>query len=64
MTNDFSRVRGFELRHRVKGKETISRFDAKEFALFKQWVDICKENRYEFEAFVIEDDDHLEPIKF
>ncbi len=61
---DVSKIKGFELRHRVKGKETITRFDVNEFALFKEWVEICQNNGFEFEAFVIEKDENLEPIKF
>ena len=61
---DTSKIKGFVLTHKVKGRETTTRFDAKEFALFKEWVEICQKNGFEFEASVIEENGHLEPIKF
>nr|MBQ4458683.1 hypothetical protein [Clostridia bacterium] len=61
---DASKIKGFVLTHKVKGRETTTRFDVKEFALFKEWVEICQKNGYEFEASVIEKDDSTKPIQF
>ena len=61
---DASKIKGFVLTHKVKGRETATRFDVKEFALFKEWIEICQKNNFEFKASVIEENGHLEPIKF
>lgn len=60
---DTNKVKGFVLRHKVKEKETETRFAAKEYDLFKQWVDICRDNGYEFKAYAIDIDDNLRPLK-
>ena len=60
---DASKIKGFVLTHKVKGRETTTRFDAKEFALFKEWVESCKKSGFDYQAYVIEDDGSLEPIR-
>lgn len=61
---DASKIKGFVLTHKVKGRETTTRFDVKEVALFKEWVEICQKNGYEFVASVIEKDDSTKTIQF
>jgi hypothetical protein len=64
MTIDVNKIKGFQLTHTIKGKSTTTRFAKEEFHLFKEWVEICQKNNFEFEASVIEKNDRLEPIKF
>ena len=60
---DTKKIKGFVLRHKVKDKETETRFDIEGYDLFKQWVDICRDNGYEFKAYAIDKDDNLRPLK-
>lgn len=55
-------IKGFQLIHTVKGKSTTTRFSKEEFPLFKEWVEICRNNGFEFQAYVIEKDDTLKAI--
>ena len=34
----------------------------KDFSLFKEWVNICKENGYEYDVSLIKEDGSIEPI--
>jgi hypothetical protein len=60
---DTKKVKGFVLRHKVKDKETETRFALKGYDLFKQWVDICRDSGYKFKAYAIDMDDSLRPLK-
>ena len=60
---DTKKVKGFVLRHKVKDKETETRFALEGYDLFKQWVDICRDSGYEFKAYAIDMDDNLRPLK-
>lgn len=62
MSIDVSNIKGFQLIHTVKGKSTTTRFTKEEFPLFKEWVEICKNNGFEFQAYVIEKNETLKPI--
>ena len=53
---------GFQLTHKVKGKETITRFTKEEFDLFKEWVEICKQNNFDFSVDVIREGGAIEPF--
>ena len=64
MVKGANQIKGFQLTHTVKGRSTTTRFTKDEFQLFKEWVETCQKNNFEFEAFVIEENDHLQPIKF
>lgn len=55
-------IKGFQLIHTVKGKSTVTRFSKDEFSLFKEWVEICRNNRFDYKAYVIEQDDTLKAI--
>jgi hypothetical protein len=63
MQMDASKVKGFVLRHKIKDKETETRFGREEYDLFKQWVDICRDNRYEHKAYAIDLEDNLRLLK-
>ena len=60
---DASKVKGFVLRHRVKDKETETRFAREEYDLFKQWVDICVDRGIDYKAFAIDTENNLRPLK-
>lgn len=56
-------IKGFQLIHTVKGKSTTTRFSKEEFPLFKEWVEICRNNGFDYEAYVIENDDSIQLIR-
>ena len=60
---DTSKIKGFVLKNRVKGKETTTKFSKKDFALFKEWIEICQKNGFEFNAYVITQDNREVPIE-
>ena len=60
---DASKIKGFVLKHKVKGKETTTRFSKKDFALFKEWIEICQKNGFEFDAYVTTLDNREVPIE-
>ena len=62
MTIDVNKIKGFQLTHTIKGKSTTTRFAKEEFSLFRQWVNICKQNGYEYKASLIKEDGSIEPV--
>ena len=44
---------GFYLTHTVNGRSTKTRFAKEDLRLFKQWIDICKQRGFSYEAEAI-----------
>ena len=63
MAIDINQIKGFQLIHTVKGKSTTTRFSKEELPLFKEWIEICRNNGFDYKAYVIEKDDTLELIQ-
>ena len=62
MAIDINQIKGFQLTHTIKGRSTTTTFAKKDFSLFKEWVNICKENGYEYDVSLIKEDGSIEPI--
>ncbi len=60
---DRKKIIGFQLTHKVKGKETVTRFSREEVDLFKRWVDMCLDMHIEFSAAVIKEGNVIELIR-
>ena len=60
---DVNKIKGFQVTHTIKGNSTTTRFTKEEFSLFKEWVEICRNNGFEYQAYVIENDDTLALIQ-
>ena len=62
MTIDVNKIKGFQLTHTIKGKSTTTVFAKEDFPLFKEWVNICKQNGYDFDVSLIKEDGSIEPL--
>ena len=62
MAIDINQIKGFLLTHTIKGKSTTTIFAKKDLPLLKEWVNICRENGYEFNVSLIKEDGSIEPI--
>jgi len=63
MSIDAKQIKGFQLIHTVKGKSTTTRFAKEDYSLFKEWAEVCRNNGFDYKAYVIEKDDALELIR-
>ena len=63
MTIDVNQIKWIRLTHTIKGKSTTTVFARKDFPLFKEWVNICKQNRITYEICVINNDDSVVKIQ-
>ncbi len=62
MTININQIKGFQLIHTIKGKSTTTRFTKEEFPLFKEWVNICRQNGYDYQVMLIKEDGSIEPV--
>ncbi len=46
-------IKEFQLVHTIKGRSTVTRFSKEDFPLFRQWVESCIQNHYDYEASLI-----------
>ena len=44
---------GFYLTHTINGRSTKTRFAKEDLQLFKQWIDICKQQGFSYKAEAI-----------